>query len=85
MGRNAAHSRRLPSMYQYDEYDRGYGRFTTHQNTQYNRPVLKDVPGILQNLADVDMHAIQTSGNCLRNVTSDPLAGVTECPQQFKA
>lgn len=59
-----------------DKYDRGYGHFTTRQNIQYNWPELKDVPDILQELADVDMHAIQTSGNCIRNVTSDPLAGV---------
>lgn len=59
-----------------DKYDRGYGHFTTRQNIQYNWPELKDVPDILQELADVDMHAIQTSGNCVRNVTSDHLAGV---------
>ncbi len=57
-------------------YDRGYGHFTTRQNIQYNWPELKDVPDILQELANVDMHAIQTSGNCVRNVTSDHLAGV---------
>lgn len=56
-------------------YDKGYGHFTTRQNIQYNWPELTDVPKILQRLADVDMHAIQTSGNCIRNTTTDPLAG----------
>jgi len=56
-------------------YDKGYGHFTTRQNIQYNWPELGDVPSILQDLADVDMHAIQTSGNCIRNTTTDPLAG----------
>lgn len=59
-----------------DKYDRGYGHFTTRQNIQYNWPKLVDVPDILKELAEVEMHAIQTSGNCIRNVTSDPLAGV---------
>jgi len=59
-----------------DAYDRGFGHFTTRQNIQYNWPELKDVPDILQELAAVDMHAIQTSGNCIRNVTCDHLAGV---------
>jgi sulfite reductase (NADPH) hemoprotein beta-component len=57
-------------------YDRGYGHFTTRQNIQYNWPKLKDVPEILDLLADVEMHAIQTSGNCIRNVTADPYGGV---------
>jgi sulfite reductase (NADPH) hemoprotein beta-component len=57
-------------------YDRGYGHFTTRQNIQYNWPRIEDVPDILADLAAVEMHAIQTSGNCIRNVTSDPLAGV---------
>lgn len=57
-------------------YDRGYGHFTTRQNIQFNWPRLVDVPRILQELATVQMHAIQTSGNCVRNVTSDPFAGV---------
>ena len=48
-----------------DKYDRGYGHFTTRQNIQYNWPKLKDVPDILQDLANVEMHAVQTSGNCL--------------------
>ncbi|MEM6972223.1 MAG: nitrite/sulfite reductase [Pseudomonadota bacterium] len=59
-----------------ETYDRGYGHFTTRQNIQFNWPKLKDVPAILDDLASVEMHAIQTSGNCIRNVTSDPLSGV---------
>ncbi len=59
-----------------DTYDRGYGHFTTRQNLQYNWPKLKDVPAILGLLADVEMHCIQTSGNCIRNVTADHFAGV---------
>src|ERR1700691_5138913 len=58
-------------------YDRGYGHFTTRQNLQFNWPKLEDVPDILAELATVEMHAIQTSGNCIRNITSDHLAGVT--------
>ena len=58
-------------------YDRGYGHFTTRQNIQYNWPKLPEVPDILAELAAVEMHAIQTSGNCIRNITSDHLAGVT--------
>jgi sulfite reductase (NADPH) hemoprotein beta-component len=57
-------------------YDRGYGHFTTRQNIQFNWPRLVDVPDILDELASVQMHAIQTSGNCVRNITSDPFAGV---------
>jgi sulfite reductase (NADPH) hemoprotein beta-component len=57
-------------------YDRGYGHITTRQNIQYNWPKLGDVPAILDELASVQMHAIQTSGNCIRNITSDPFAGV---------
>jgi sulfite reductase (NADPH) hemoprotein beta-component len=57
-------------------YDRGYGHFTTRQNIQYNWPKLEEVPDILAELAEVEMHAIQTSGNCIRNTTSDHLAGV---------
>jgi sulfite reductase (NADPH) hemoprotein beta-component len=57
-------------------YDRSYGHFTTRQNLQLNWPKLSDVPDILAQLASVQMHAIQTSGNCVRNVTSDHLAGV---------
>ncbi|HMD04796.1 MAG TPA: nitrite/sulfite reductase, partial [Candidatus Binatus sp.] len=58
------------------KYDRGYGHFTTRQNLQYNWPALKDTPDILAELASVEMHAIQTSGNCIRNVTADHFAGV---------
>jgi sulfite reductase (NADPH) hemoprotein beta-component len=58
-------------------YDRGYGHFTTRQNIQYNWPKLETVPDILAELAEVEMHAIQTSGNCIRNTTSDHLAGIT--------
>jgi sulfite reductase (NADPH) hemoprotein beta-component len=57
-------------------YDRDYGHFTTRQNIQYNWPALERVPDILAELASVEMHAIQTSGNCIRNITSDHLAGV---------
>ena len=57
-------------------YDRDYGHFTTRQNIQYNWPKLVDVPDILAELAEVEMHAIQTSGNCIRNVTADHFAGV---------
>ena len=56
-------------------YDKGYGHFTTRQNIQFNWPKLPDVPAILSDLADVQMHAIQTSGNCIRNVTADHFAG----------
>ncbi|MBI1340228.1 nitrite/sulfite reductase [bacterium] len=58
-----------------DRYDKGYGHFTTRQNIQYNWIRLADMPDVLDALADVEMHAIQTSGNCIRNVTSDHLAG----------
>ncbi|WP_226782761.1 nitrite/sulfite reductase [Oceaniglobus trochenteri] len=58
-----------------DRWDKGYGHFTTRQNIQYNWPALKDVPDILDALADVGMHAIQTSGNTIRNVTADHFAG----------
>jgi sulfite reductase (NADPH) hemoprotein beta-component len=57
------------------KYDRGYGHFTTRQNIQYNWPSLVDIPDILEELAAVEMHAIQTSGNCIRNTTADPFAG----------
>jgi sulfite reductase (NADPH) hemoprotein beta-component len=57
-------------------YDRGYGHFTTRQNLQLNWPKLENVPDILADLATVQMHAIQTSGNCVRNITSDHYAGV---------
>jgi sulfite reductase (NADPH) hemoprotein beta-component len=58
-----------------DTWDKGYGHFTTRQNIQFNWPKLPDVPAILGALADVEMHAIQTSGNCVRNVTADHFAG----------
>src|ERR1700760_2813779 len=57
-------------------YDRSFGHFTTRQNLQLNWPRLEDVPDILGELATVEMHAIQTSGNCIRNITSDQFAGV---------
>jgi sulfite reductase (NADPH) hemoprotein beta-component len=56
-------------------YDKGYGHFTTRQNLQFNWPRLDQVPDMLAELAEVEMHCIQTSGNCIRNVTSDPFAG----------
>jgi sulfite reductase (NADPH) hemoprotein beta-component len=58
-----------------DKYDRGYGHFTTRQNIQYNWIKLEDAPEILADLARVEMHAIQTSGNCIRNISSDQYAG----------
>jgi len=58
-----------------DRWDKGYGHFTTRQNIQFNWPRLMDVPDILDALADAEMHAIQTSGNCIRNVTADHFAG----------
>ena len=58
------------------KFDRGYGHFTTRQNIQYNWPKLEDVPDMLAELASVEMHAIQTSGNCIRNTTSDHFAGI---------
>jgi sulfite reductase (NADPH) hemoprotein beta-component len=58
-------------------YDRGTGHFTTRQNLQFNWPRLSDIPAILDELAQVEMHAIQTSGNCIRNVTADHFAGAT--------
>ena len=57
-------------------YDKGYGHFTTRQNIQYNWPRLDQVPDLLNDLAEVEMHALQTSGNCIRNVTADHYAGV---------
>ena len=59
------------------KYDRGYGHFTTRQNIQFNWPKLPEVPDILHELSKVEMHAIQTSGNCIRNISSDHLAGIT--------
>ncbi len=58
-------------------YDKGYGHFTTRQNLQFNWIRLEQAPDILDALAAIDMHAIQTSGNCIRNTTSDPYAGAT--------
>jgi sulfite reductase (NADPH) hemoprotein beta-component len=58
-----------------DRWDKGYGHFTTRQNIQYNWIRLADMPDVLDALADVEMHGIQTSGNCIRNVTSDQFAG----------
>jgi len=58
------------------KYDRGYGHFTTRQNIQINWPKLIDIPNILDELSKVEMHAIQTSGNCIRNISSDHLAGI---------
>jgi sulfite reductase (NADPH) hemoprotein beta-component len=62
-------------------YDRGYGHFTTRQNIQFNWLTLEDSPAILADLAQVQMHAIQTSGNVVRNITSDPFAGVAHDEQ----
>ncbi|TVS16797.1 MAG: nitrite/sulfite reductase [Gammaproteobacteria bacterium] len=62
-------------------YDKGYGHFTTRQNIQFNWPLLEEVPDILADLATVQMHAIQTSGNCIRNVTADQFSGAT--PDEF--
>lgn len=60
------------------DYDKGFGHFTTRQNIQFNWPKLEDVPDIIDKLASVEMHAIQTSGNCIRNTTTDHLAGVAK-------
>jgi sulfite reductase (NADPH) hemoprotein beta-component len=57
-------------------YDKGFMHFTTRQNVQFNWPRLEDVPDILQELAEIEMHAVQTSGNCIRNTTTDQFAGV---------
>ena len=70
---NPAQMRQLA--YIAERWDKGYGHFTTRQNIQFNWPKLKDVPDILDALADVQMHAIQTSGNTIRNVTADHFAG----------
>ncbi|MGN6356180.1 MAG: nitrite/sulfite reductase [Novosphingobium sp.] len=61
-----------------DKYDRGYGHFTTRQNIQYNWIKLEEAPDILADLAKVEMHAIQTSGNCIRNISSDQYAGAAK-------
>ncbi|MEQ8736040.1 MAG: nitrite/sulfite reductase [Rhodospirillaceae bacterium] len=60
------------------KYDRGYGHFTTRQNIQYNWLALSTTPDLLYDLSEVDLHAIQTSGNCIRNVTADPYAGAAD-------
>ena len=60
-----------------EHFDKGYGHFTTRQNIQFHWPDLADVPDILAHLAEVEMHSIQTSGNCIRNTTTDQFAGVT--------
>lgn len=70
---NSAKLRKLADIA--ERWDKGYGHFTTRQNVQFNWPKLKDVPKILEALAEVEMHAIQTSGNCIRNVTADHFAG----------
>ena len=70
---NSAQMRQLAMIA--ERWDRGYGHFTTRQNIQFNWPKLKDAADILDALADVGMHAIQTSGNCIRNVTADHFAG----------
>jgi sulfite reductase (NADPH) hemoprotein beta-component len=59
-----------------NHFDKGYGHFTTRQNIQFNWPALEDVPDILESLAEAQMHAIQTSGSCIRNTTTDQFAGV---------
>ncbi|WP_308367174.1 MULTISPECIES: nitrite/sulfite reductase [unclassified Microbulbifer] len=71
---NSAQLRRLARISR--DFDKGYAHFTTRQNLQFNWPQLEDVPDILAELAEVEMHAVQTSGNCIRNTTSDPFAGV---------
>ncbi|OZG73628.1 sulfite reductase [Hahella sp. CCB-MM4] len=60
------------------DYDKGYAHFTTRQNLQLNWPTVEDAPKILAELAEVEMHAVQTSGNCIRNTTTDQYAGVTQ-------
>ena len=60
------------------KYDKGYGHLTTRQNIQFNWPKLEDTPDILADLASVEMHAIQTSGNCIRNITTDQFAGAAQ-------
>ncbi len=71
---NSQQLRKLASIAR--DYDKGYGHFSTRQNIQFNWPKLEEVPGILAELAEVSMHAIQTSGNCIRNTTTDQFAGV---------
>jgi sulfite reductase (NADPH) hemoprotein beta-component len=73
---NATQLRKLAHIARH--FDRGYGHLSTRQNVQFNWPLLEEVPDILEALAEVDMHAIQTSGSCIRNVTTDEFAGVAE-------
>ena len=73
---NAGQFRKLAHIARH--YDKGYCHFTTRQNIQFNWPQLEEVPDILAELAEVQMHAVQTSGNCIRNITSDQYAGVAE-------
>lgn len=73
---NSSQLRQLARISQ--DYDKGYGHLTTRQNIQLNWPELEEVPDILADLADVEMHAIQTSGSCIRNITTDQFAGVAE-------
>lgn len=75
-GLNGARLRKLAHIAR--TYDKGYGHFTTRTNIQYHWPALADVPAILGELAEVEMHAIQTSGNCIRNVTTDVFAGAAD-------
>ncbi|MDK3072034.1 nitrite/sulfite reductase [Sedimentitalea sp. JM2-8] len=70
---NSAQMRKLAELA--DRWDKGYGHFTTRQNIQYNWPKLTDIPDMLDSLAEVGLHAIQTSGNTIRNVTADHFAG----------
>src|SRR5690606_28972730 len=72
---NSKQIRKLASISR--DYDKGYIHVTTRQNFQLNWPALEQVPDILEELASVQMHAVQTSGNCIRNTTSDHFAGVT--------
>ncbi|MCB9958122.1 MAG: nitrite/sulfite reductase [Rhodospirillaceae bacterium] len=73
---NSAQMRQLAMIA--ERWDKGYGHFTTRQNIQFNWPTLKDIPDILDALADVGMHCIQTSGNCIRNITADHFAGAAD-------
>lgn len=73
---NSAQLRRLAEITR--KYDKGYAHFTTRQNVQLNWPQLEDVPDILADLAEVEMHAVQTSGNCIRNTTTDQFSGVAQ-------
>ena len=74
----ACSSRQVRKLAYFTVYDKGYVHFTTRQNIQLNWPALEEVPDILAELAEVEMHAIQTSGNCIRNTTTDQFAGVAK-------